>query len=557
MFDKVLPEPDVLSEVDDAALAASIAGWASVANAAEARRLAAIAELTWRRCVDEEQHPMWACDDWDACAAEVGAALICGHAWARVQMDLAMALRERLPRVGAKFLEGKLAARTVASVCARTSLVTDPAALAELDQLIAEEATRWGPLSKEKLDAAVDASVACVDPMAVRRSRRRSRDRDFVIGDPNNDETGTTSVWGRLSTPHAALLGSAIDALAGSVCENDPRTVGQRRADAVGALAAHASRLGCLCGDGKCPAAGEDEVAARFVVHILADAAALRDRPDPAFHGDPSVATRDRLDESDEPDQPDEPDGGDFSDGSGGHGPDRTGPDGDSGGGAAVSTEDAHGGSVAERDGSASVPRSAVPPDRRAAAIIPNMPNGVIPAPLLAELIAGGAKIRFVGAPDGAPEKRYRPSAALAEFVRIRDLTCRYPGCDRPAWAGDIDHTIPWPAGPTHPSNTKAYCRTHHLVKTFWPGFNDEQSPDGTVRVSVPSGLSYATKPIVTLLFPGFDPATAALPPPPASVDPPKPGRTLKMPTRKRSRAQARADRIRAERARNEIEPPF
>lgn len=45
------------------------------------------------------------------------------------------------------------------------------------------------------------------------------------------------------------------------------------------------------------------------------------------------------------------------------------------------------------------------------------------------------------------------PSAKLADYIRARDLTCRFPGCDVPAWNTDIDHTVPYPAGPTHPSN--------------------------------------------------------------------------------------------------------
>jgi hypothetical protein len=95
------------------------------------------------------------------------------------------------------------------------------------------------------------------------------------------------------------------------------------------------------------------------------------------------------------------------------------------------------------------------------------------------------AKLRPVVHPkDCAPEPRYRPSAALADFIRCRDLTCRFPGCDRPAEYADIDHTVPWPLGPTHPSNLKLLCRIHHLLKTFYSGPNgwrDRQETDGTV----------------------------------------------------------------------------
>jgi hypothetical protein len=64
-------------------------------------------------------------------------------------------------------------------------------------------------------------------------------------------------------------------------------------------------------------------------------------------------------------------------------------------------------------------------------------------------------------------------------------------GCDKPAWSSDIDHTVPYPLGPTHASNNACYCRFHHLLKTFWGGeggWYDRQLPDGTVtRVRDPT----------------------------------------------------------------------
>jgi hypothetical protein len=52
--------------------------------------------------------------------------------------------------------------------------------------------------------------------------------------------------------------------------------------------------------------------------------------------------------------------------------------------------------------------------------------------------------------------------------VRCRDLTCRWPGCDRPALDCDLDHTIPHAVGgPTHASNLKCYCRTQQLWNTL------------------------------------------------------------------------------------------
>ena len=66
-------------------------------------------------------------------------------------------------------------------------------------------------------------------------------------------------------------------------------------------------------------------------------------------------------------------------------------------------------------------------------------------------------------------ESRYRPSRLLDRAVRLRDLTCRFPGCRRYAVGGssgvDLDHTNPWPAGDTSADNLAALCRHHHRVK--------------------------------------------------------------------------------------------
>ncbi len=75
--------------------------------------------------------------------------------------------------------------------------------------------------------------------------------------------------------------------------------------------------------------------------------------------------------------------------------------------------------------------------------------------------IAAAATIKPLVLPSTDAEPGYRPSAALAQFVRCRDVTCRFPGCDQPAEHADIDHTVPWPLGPTHPSKLCFACGCH------------------------------------------------------------------------------------------------
>ncbi len=113
---------------------------------------------------------------------------------------------------------------------------------------------------------------------------------------------------------------------------------------------------------------------------------------------------------------------------------------------------------------------------------------------------------------DAAPEPGYVPSKTLADFVRCRDLTCRWPGCDQPAVNCDVDHTIPYAdGGRTHASNLKCYCRTHHLVKTFW-GWQEKQLPDATLILTSPAGHTYVTTPGSALLFPSLCQGVGALP---------------------------------------------
>jgi Domain of unknown function (DUF222) len=465
------------STADDAMIAAAIEEGARAEAAAGARRLAAIAELARRRVDDDDERANWAFDGWASAAAEVAAAMTVGHRRASAQMRIAVALRDRLPRVAALYTQGTLSSRVVSAITWRTQLVEDADALALIDAALVEGANKLGPLSEGRLDQAIDAWVLRYDPAAVRRSESSTRSRDFSIGDLD-DPAETTSVWGRLLATHAAVLKRRVAQMVQGVCDNDPRCMGERRSDAVGAIAAGSFRLACLCGSKTCPA-GDAPSSSHVVIRVLAEQSAVE------------AASQEQTSEA----------------------------------------------------------PAATPP----AALI--VGEGVVPTPLLAQLIRNGAKVRPITMPSDEPEPRYRPSAELAEFVRMRDLYCRAPGCDVPADRCDIDHTIPYPMGPTHPSNLKCLCRTNHLMKTFG-GWHDVQLPDGTVIWTSPSGRKYITKPGSRLFFETWDTTTTDLPPPVMVV--PNPGdRGVMMPRRRRTRAAEYAAWIKAERARNEAAAPF
>ncbi|CAJ1495973.1 HNH endonuclease signature motif containing protein [[Mycobacterium] holstebronense] len=494
MFEGNLLEPASLADAGDKALVAAITGWARLEAAASARRLAVIGELVARRTrgSDAVNRSRWSCDYWDAAASEVGAAEQISHGMASSQMYLATALRERLPKVAALFLKGAINSRLVATIVWRTTLITNPYLLNAVDTELAAIATGLGPLSAAKTAAAIDALIDRHDPDAVRRQERDARGREIVV-DTRNSENGTTGLWGRLFATDATALERRLTQLAHTVCDDDPRTLAQRRADALGALANGADTLACACGTSDCPAAGADARATNVTVYVLADQTALNNPADPRFGAGA-------------PDQNSEP------------------------------------------AGAATTPA----PQTRPAPSGHIIGGGTVPAPLLAHLVNNGATVKPLRHPADLPaEPHYRPSTALAAFVRARDLTCRFPGCDQPATYCDIDHAVAHPHGATHPANLRCLCRKHHLLKTFWTGrrgWSDRQHPNGTIEWTSPTGHTYTTQPGSRLLFPSLCLPTTA---PPARAPSSSSDRSLMMPTRKNTRSQDRLRCIEAERAYN------
>ncbi|AMC73485.1 hypothetical protein RN11_2475 [Mycobacterium tuberculosis] len=499
MFEISLPDPTELCRSDDGALVAAIEDCARVEAAASARRLSAIAELTGRR-TGADQRADWACDFWDCAAAEVAAALTISHGKASGQMHLSLALN-RLPQVAALFLAGHLGARLFSIIAWRTYLVRDPHALSLLDAALAEHAGAWGPLSAPNWKRpSTPGSIATIPGRcgaAVSRPAPATYASVIPMRTPAPPRCGAGCMP---PTPRCWIAGS-------------PRwpTACARMTRAPWPSAAPTRWA-------RWPPAPTTWRAA---------AASPTAPPVPATTSGPPVwsstssPTPQHLT----------------------HNPTHTYP-------ATNPLRGPHPGDDPVR-GVDTRPRTRSPATHAPAELI-TTGGGVVPAPLLAELIRGGATISQVRHPgDLAAEPHYRPSAKLAEFVRMRDLTCRFPGCDVPAEFCDIDHSAPWPLGPTHPSNLKCACRKHHLLKTFWTGWRDVQLPDGTVIWTAPNGHTYTTHPGSRIFFPTWHTTTAELPQTSTAavnVD----ARGLMMPRRRRTRAAELAHRINAERALND-----
>jgi hypothetical protein len=90
--------------------------------------------------------------------------------------------------------------------------------------------------------------------------------------------------------------------------------------------------------------------------------------------------------------------------------------------------------------------------------------HGSVPASMARRLAAHGSWRRVLtdrdtGVVTDVGHTRYTPSAAMADLVRTRDVTCRFPGCRQPAHRCDLDHVTPWPVGPTTAANVAVELR--------------------------------------------------------------------------------------------------
>ena len=425
---------------DPAALVAAIESGHRQESVLVARRMAAIAALLRHRVAvaerAEQQREYAVIDGFEQTTAEVAAAMNLSPAAASYLVWYAKALDKRLPHVAALLAEGRTDWRTVRLIISRTDLVTDDELVAKLDQSLASRIGTWHGWSRQRIVNAVDAAVRAADPDAARERREAAEDdRHIAITALDN---GMAEVYGTVAAATATAFDRRLSQLAKQVCSADPRTLDQRRADALAALT-QGRRLACACGQPDCPTRAEidttagDPGGARVVINVVAS--------EQTVYGD-----------SDAPG---------YLEG-----------------------------------------------------------YGVIDAEQVRRL-ADAASV-LIANPLTSPVEalRYQPSAALERAVRCRDLTCRFPGCSRPAVVCDVDHTIPFnhqdPAagGRTVLENLKCLCRQHHRLKTFG-GWRDTQLADATVIWTSPSGRTYRTAPAGADLFPQQPRGPACAPPAP------------------------------------------
>ncbi|MFF0902420.1 UNVERIFIED_CONTAM: DUF222 domain-containing protein [Kocuria sp. CPCC 205316] len=135
--------------------------------------------------------------------------------------------------------------------------------------------------------------------------------------------------------------------------------------------------------------------------------------------------------------------------------------------------------------------------------------HGPISAEAARELAAGASSWQRVlthpvtGAVLDHDRTTYSVPADLRRRLRLRDGTCRFPGCRRRAERCDLDHTVAWQdGGRTAADNLAHLCRHHHLVKHRngvlgrWSVRQLGPAPTGGVlEWTSPAGRTYRTVP--------------------------------------------------------------
>jgi hypothetical protein len=89
-------------------------------------------------------------------------------------------------------------------------------------------------------------------------------------------------------------------------------------------------------------------------------------------------------------------------------------------------------------------------------------------------------------------EDRYVPGRKLKHLIRARSQTCTAPACNHQAVDSDLDHTLPFPDGPTCQCNLTPKCRRHHRTKQA-PGWTVTQPTPDTTTWTTPSGRTHTT----------------------------------------------------------------
>ncbi|SFA48749.1 protein of unknown function [Rhodococcoides kroppenstedtii] len=548
---------------------------------------------------DEDRREL---DAFTRCAATIATTLSITQGAARTLLTDAVALRDRLPLVAECLRDGVVTPHHIRTIVSRTELIDGQCYAALVDADIARALRRPGSWSPARMEVMVDKMVHRRDPDAVRERRDAAKqNREFTV---ETGRDGMATAMDTRSAEDVAALAEAVRRLAEQVCPKDTRSKAARASDAHYALVTQ-TEFGCDCDrpitDCRYKNIDLEKFAAtapRIVIHLVTDTTTL-DGPVPAPEAERVCRStqhpaRPDMGHSDVPLRP----GADPTANAAGAEtiapkpvttdpvtaePDTT----ETVATETVATETVATKTVAAKPEFSDRPNVTADADRIDTAgagdnsrrceepvgldtvdgvgFLPGI--GIISGGHVRDLAADPRTvIRPLGdgtdtpLPATQPSNPYRPSAALDAYIRARDLFCTWPGCNRPAWDGDLDHiteydhTHPERGGRTDATGLGAKCRFHHLLKTFGD-FVDDQYPDPAdpsrlIRtITIPDGRT-VLGPAFTGhdVHPGLDAIVFGNPPTPRKP-PPKPTERQ----RPAPRTEQKHARRRQERNRNRI----
>ncbi|QBJ95760.1 HNH endonuclease [Rhodococcus sp. ABRD24] len=416
------------------------------------------------------------CDKaWRIAATEVSVRLTCSTTIAERYIETGDMLDESLPELKTAFVAGEVdyprvraVVRALTGIAAGTIAAVEPGAVASAREL-----------PPGRLEREVERQVLEHDADAAAQQRERMLgERDACV---KSDRYGLSSLRATLTAAEGREADALIREVAATVCRHDGRDARTRRADALMAIMHGESRLTCECEQPDCPMRSVVDLPARRkpLVQLVCDVATLlglSSRPPVlAGHGpiDPDLA---RVLAEDATWQAILVEMGSAVDRLEGVG---TGP----------AEPEAPEASTSEPNLATDVPvfgrcRRAgtvparitdcgdrVPAARSAGETIDRLRARLGREPQLRAGRFPDGHGGHVTAPPGA--LIYSPSAALATRVRVRDGSCRFPGCSVPAARCELDHIVPFDhdrpdgGGWTIASNLQCLCKAHHQCKTM------------------------------------------------------------------------------------------
>ncbi len=219
--ERLAPGPDLAAwlalarptDLDDAGLAASAGSWRRIAAWAQARELAAVAQIASRAAAHDKDAEVGS----DGCprqitrsaAAEVALELTMSHYGASWWTDLAVTLQWRLAATGQALAVGAIDLSRARLIAEATAALSDEVARAVQDRVLPVA----GGQTTGMLRAALRRAVIAADPAGAEERRKEAERRAKVVLYP--DEDNTASLAGqRLPAIHAAAAMARIKAMA-------------------------------------------------------------------------------------------------------------------------------------------------------------------------------------------------------------------------------------------------------------------------------------------------------------------------------------------------------